>query len=302
MELRPLRYFVTVAEAGSFSRAAAVLDLAQPSLSRQIAALETELGQRLLVRTGRGVDLTEAGELLLGHARALLEAAERAGEALRDLQASPRGRVTVGLPPRVALGLSAPLIQRFRARFPHAVITVLEGLSVALRESLIAGRLDLALLFDPSPSPLLRFETLMRERLVLVAPQGTPLPSRVAASSLGAYSLVLPSAPNAIRALLDRHLALQGIRLEVGAEVGAVGTALTLVAQGAGCSILPESALAADPRASQLPRALIGPPAIRNQLVLAVPVPRPASRLSRETAQMLRELDFRGADDSLPTG
>lgn len=295
MDLRPLRYFVAVVEAGSFSRAAAMLDMAQPSLSRQVAALEADLGQRLLVRTGRGVDLTEAGGVLLGHARAMLDAAERAREALRDLQDSPSGRVTVGLPPRVALGLSAPLIQRFRARFPRAVITVLEGLSVALRESLIAGRLDLALLFDPSPSPLLRFETLMRERLVLVAPAGTTLPTRVSAAALGGYTLVLPSAPNAIRALLDRHLALQGIRLEVGAEVGAVGTALTLVAQGAGCSILPESALAADARAVPLPRALIGPPAIRNQLMLAVPVPRPASRLSRETAQMLRELDFRSA-------
>ena len=295
MEMRPLRYFVAVADAGSFSRAAAVLDMAQPSLSRQIAALESELGQRLLVRHGRGVALTEAGEVLLGHARAMLECAERAREALRDLQDSPSGRVTVGLPPRVALGLSAPLVQRFRARFPRAVITVLEGLSVALRESLIAGRLDMALLFDPSPSPMLRLESLMRERLVLVAPAGTALPPRVAAAALASYALVLPSAPNAIRALLDRHLALQGIHLEVGAEVGAVGTALTLVAQGAGCSILPESALAADPRAASLPRALIGPPSIRNQLVLAVPVPRPASRLSRETAQILRELDFRSA-------
>lgn len=293
MDLQKLRYLVAVADTGSFSRAAAMLNLAQPSLSRQLAVLEAELGQRLLERTGRGARPTAAGELLLGHARAMLDIAQRAREDLRDLQASPGGRVVVGLPPRVALGLSVPLVHRFRERFPRAVITVLEGLSMALRESLIAGRLDLALLFDPPPSAQLRCEPLMREKLLLVAPRGSRLPARVALAALPQYPLVLPSAPNAIRAVLDRALTPRGIQLVVVAEVGAVGTALHLVARGAGCTVLPESALAAEPGSDTLVHAPIGPPAIRNQLVLAVPVARPASRLTRETAQMLRELDFR---------
>lgn len=293
MDLRQLETLVAVADAGSFSRAAVALNLAQPSLSRQIALLESELGQRLLVRTGRGVQPTEAGIALLGHARAMLDAAERARSELRELDSSPGGRVVVGLPPRVALGLSVPLVQRFRARFPRAVITVLEGLSLALRESLLAGRLDMALLFDPAPSPALALQPLMRERLLLVGPPGARLPPRVGLAALARVPMVLPSAPNAIRSLVDGALRPRRVQLQVLAEVGAVQTVLTLVARGVGHTLLPQSALAAGSDAAALPQALVGPPAIWNALMLALPVARPATRLTRETAQMLRELDFR---------
>lgn len=292
MELRQLLYFVTVVDSGSFSRGAVALNLAQPSLSRQIALLEADLGQRLLVRTGRGVTTTEAGDALLVHARAVLDISRRARDELREMDESPGGRIVVGMPPRVALGLSTPLIQRFREKFPRAVITVLEGLSVALRESLIAGRLDLALLFDPAASPQLAFQPLMREKLLLVAPPKSRLPARVGLSALANYPMVLPSAPNAIRHLLDSVLGPRRIQLQVLAEVGAVRTVLALVATGVGCTILPESALGADTD-DALPRAPIGPPAIWNALVLATPMARPATRLTRGTAQMLKELDFR---------
>lgn len=292
MELRQLLYFATVVDSGSFSRGAVALNLAQPSLSRQIALLEADLGQRLLVRTGRGVSTTEAGDALLVHARAMLDISRRARDELRDMDESPGGRIIVGMPPRVALGLSTPLIQRFREKFPKAVITVLEGLSVALRESLIAGRLDLALLFDPAASPQLAFQPLMREKLLLVAPPKSRLPARVGLSALANYPLVLPSAPNAIRHLLDTVLGPRRVQLQVLAEVGAVRTVLALVATGVGCTILPESALGGHSD-DALPRAPIGPPAIWNELVLATPMARPATRLTRGTAQLLQELDFR---------
>jgi LysR family nitrogen assimilation transcriptional regulator len=229
MEIRQLESLVAIADGGSFSRAAASLNLAQPSLSRQIALLEEELGQRLFVRTGRGVATTAAGEAFLVHARAILETARRAREELRDMTDNPGGRVVVGMPPRVALAVSVPVVRGFRERFPRAVITVLEGLSLSLRESLLAGRLDMALLFDPLPSPQLAYERLMRERLLLVAPPHSRLPERVALTALPNYPMVLPNAPNAIRGLLDSVLVPRGIVLEVLAEVGAVQTVLALV-------------------------------------------------------------------------
>ncbi len=299
MELRQLESLVAIVDGGSFSRAAVTLNLAQPSLSRQMALLEGELGQRLLVRTGRGVQLTAAGEVFIVHARQMLETARRGRDAMHDLGTEPGGRVTVGMPPRVALGLSVPLVRSFRERFPRAVITVLEGLSLALRESLVAGRLDLALMFDPQPSPQLAYETLMREQLLLVAPPKSRLPTRVPLASLSGYPLVLPSAPNAIRGLLDEVLAPRGVPLNVLAEVGAVQTVLALVAEGMGCTVLPESALAARPGGVRLPHAPLGPPAIRNTLVLATPLARPGTRLTRETAQLLRALDFRAGLPSL---
>jgi LysR family nitrogen assimilation transcriptional regulator len=292
MDMRQLLYFVHIVDAGSFSAAAVALNLAQPSLSRQMALLESDLGQRLLVRTGRGATPTEAGAALLVHARAILDIARRAREDLRDLDASPGGRIVVGMPPRVALALSGQLVQQFRERMPRAVITVSEGLSVHLREWLSAGRLDLALLFDPPASSQLSCETLLRESLLLVAPPSLALPAKVGLGALAHYPMVLPSAPNAIRSLVDATLRPRGVELQVVAEVGAVQTVLSLVARGLGCTILPESALSLGGDGLRFNHARIGPPTIRNRLVLATPHAGPNTRIVRETVALIKGLDF----------
>ena len=293
MDLRQLEYFVAVTEQGSFSRAAATLNLAQPSVSRQIALLEDELGQKLLERTGRGVTPTPAGHALLAHARVMLNAASQALSDLKEMHAEPVGRVVVGLPNRVAMGLSVALIKEFRQRFPNALLSVVEGLSLSLREGMIAGRIDLGLLFDPAPTPLLSYEQLMRERMMLVAPKAYRLPAQVALATLANFPLVLPGSHNPIRSLVDAVLLPRRIALNVVAEVGAVHTALTVVEEGLACSILPDSALHLSRRPDEIQAAPIGPPAIRNQLVLAIPRARPATRLEAEAAKLLRELDFR---------
>lgn len=293
MDLKRLEYFVAVAEHGSFSRAAVALNLAQPSLSRQVALLEAELSHRLLERTGRGVLVTEAGAALLTHAKVMLAAAEQAKFQIKEMHTAPIGRVVVGLPHRVAMGLCVPLITQFRQRLPKAMITVVEGLSLSLREGLIAARVDVGLLFDPAPTPLLTCETLLRERLMLVAPAAFRLPAQVSLQSLKDYAMVLPSSPNPIRNLVDAVLLPRKIHLNIVAEVGAVHPALTLVETGFACSILPESALNMSAHPQMLTFAPIGPPAMWNQLVLAIPASRPMNRLTLETIKLLRELDFR---------
>lgn len=293
MDLRQLEYFVAVTEQGSFSRAAATLNLAQPSVSRQIALLEEELGQRLLERTGRGVTPTPAGQALLAHARVMLNAASQAVADLKEMHAEPVGRVVVGMSNRVAMALSVPLIRVFRQRLPNALLSVVEGLSLSLRDGMIAGRIDLGLLFDPAPTPLLSYEPLMRERMVLVAPKGYRLPAQVGLAALADFPLVLPGTHNPIRSLVDSVLLPRRIALNIVAEVGAVHTALTVVEEGLACSILPGSALHLSRRRDQIQAAPIGPPAMHNQLVLAMPRARPANRLVAETAKLLRELDFR---------
>ena len=276
MDLRQLEYFVAVIERGSFSRAAAALHLAQPSVSRQIGLLEEELGQRLLERTGRGVVPTAAGQALLAHARVILNAAAQASSDLKEMHAEPVGRVVVGLPNRVAMGLSVPLIREFRRRLPNALLSVVEGLSLSLREGMIAGRIDLGLLFDPAPTPLLSYELLMRERMVLIAPKGYRLPPQIGLAALADFPLVLPGMHNPIRSLVDAVLLPRRIVLNVVAEVGAVHTALTVVENGLACSILPDSALRLSGQRTRIQIAPIGPPVIRNRLVLALPRARPA--------------------------
>jgi LysR family nitrogen assimilation transcriptional regulator len=293
VDLRQLSYFVRVVEAGSFSSAGAGLMLSQPTLSRQVALLEAEFGQRLLTRNGRGVQPTEAGLALLGHAKAIIEQAERAREELRDMHGTPRGRVVIGLPPRVASLATTRLVQQFRSIFPQAVVTVAEGLSVHLREWLIAGRIDLALLFDPPAAPPLSYETLAHESLILAVPRAGPrLPARVTLESLANHPLVLPSSPNAIRSLLDRALSARNVRLQIIAEVNTVQASLALVCDGVGATVLPESSVNSPRLATRLQVARIGPPAIRNTLVLATPLARPSTRLTRETAKLLRNLDL----------
>jgi LysR family nitrogen assimilation transcriptional regulator len=181
-----------------------------------------------------------------------------------------------------------------RERFPRAVIAVTEGLSVHLHEWLIAGRLDMALLFDPPGSTLLEFRTLMREPLLLVAPpQGLALPERVGLAALADYPMVLPSAPNAIRSLVDAMLRPRRVTLQVVAEVGAVQTVVALVAQAWAARCCPRVRCARPMAPRACGSCPIGPPAIRNTLVLATPKARPATRLTRETGELLADVTLR---------
>ncbi len=299
MELRHLEYFVQVVESGSFSAAASALDLAQPTLSRQIAQLEAELQQRLFSRTGRGVAPTPAGIVLLVHARSVLKTIHLAKDELRDMEASPVGRVVIGLPPRISVAVSAALIQRFREHMPRAVLSISEGLSVNLREWLIAGRLDVALLFDPPATPSLLYEPLLEEQLVLVGQWSLePLPEMVRPEALISYPLVLPSAPSSIRGVIDAELVPRGLQPNIIAEVGGVTTVLTLVAQGVGYSILPESVLRTVGAGYRLRSAKIGPPMLMNKLFLALPRAGASSRLLRETLGLLKAIDYSGGNAS----
>ncbi|MFT4269353.1 MAG: LysR substrate-binding domain-containing protein [Xenophilus sp.] len=288
MDLTRLRYFAAVVEAGSFSQAAAALHLSQPALSRQVSLLEEELGQRLLLRHGRGAEANEAGLALLAHARGIFELAERAALDMRERLSSPRERVTIGLPPRVAHAIAADLIERFRAAYPASVISVVEGLSIRLREWLVAGRLDAAVLFDPPPSPQIQQETLARERLVVIGPH--PLPARMRLADLASLPLVMPREPNALRQLLEREMRPRGLPLVLVAEVDSVQTVLSLVARGVCATVAPSSAIRLWRYPQPLHKAALHAPAIRNQVVLAIPQARPSSRPGRLAAQLLREL------------
>jgi LysR family transcriptional regulator, nitrogen assimilation regulatory protein len=288
MDLTRLQYFAAVAEAGSFSRAAAALHLTQPTLSRQVQLLESELGQRLLERHGRGVVPTESGTALLGHARTIHEAAQRARTDMLERQRNPRGRLTIALPPRVAHVIAPDLVERFHAHYPQAGITVMEGLSLRLREWLVAGRADLAILFDPAPSPQITEEVLVREPLVLVSKR--PLPARLRLAEVVQHRLVMPSAPHALRRLRDEHARPRGHQLQVVAEVDSVQTVLSLVERGVADSVLPASVPRQSGRSGALYVAAIHAPVIRNKLALGIPTARAATRLTQFGAELLRTL------------
>ncbi|MDB4933865.1 MAG: hypothetical protein JWP87_837 [Labilithrix sp.] len=178
MELRHLRYFVAVAEEKHFGRAAARLRIAQPPLSRQIQALENELGFKLFERTRRQVELTAAGLVLLDHTRRVFDALELAVHEADRASRGESGRVVVGYPSTFAYSGLPELVRAFRSKFP-GVEVVLRELAPQLQvEALRDGGIDVGFVRAPLSEPGLTTELVRREPLLAALPSGHPLASR----------------------------------------------------------------------------------------------------------------------------
>lgn len=208
MELRQLRYFVEVARLQSFSQAASTLSVAQPALSRQIAALEDDLGLRLFVRNGRGVALTCDGETLLQRAAPLVETFDALQADMRDLgkKADLGGEVRVGIPAQISQILSARLLREARSLYPRISLRVIEGYSGLMPESLKSGALDLAILFGGLADAAIASEDLAREEIGLIGAQPFPdgSDSIDLRAALNHLTLILPYKPHPVWANLAR--------------------------------------------------------------------------------------------------
>jgi len=148
MDVRQLGYFLAVAENGSLASAANVIGIAQPSLSLQIKNLEARLGTDLLVRTPRGVRLTDAGEVLLRHARLILKAVDGAKEEVRNTATTPTGKVVFGLPSSVSMVLSVPLAETVRHEVPKVRLRAVDAMSGFIKEWIEEGQIDLGILYE----------------------------------------------------------------------------------------------------------------------------------------------------------
>ena len=295
MDLKQLEYFVRVAELGSFTRAAIALDIAQPALSRQVRLLEVELRQNLLVRNGRGALPTEAGQLLLAHARGILHQVARAREALAQARGAFDGRVAIGLPPSVARALTVPLSRAFRQQMPQATLSISESLSVALQDNLANGRLDIAVLYNAQATPEIDCNQLVDEELVLVQARRpvqdqTLLPEAVTLQTLATLPLLIPSQPNAIRMHVESELAAAALRPTIALEIDGVSAILELVADGAGCAVLSRHAVVGSPHAAAFTVRQIGATPFRIGLSLATSTRRPSTLTQKAALQLLRDL------------
>jgi len=295
MDLKQLEYFVRVAELGSFTRASQALEVAQPALSRQVRLLEVELRHHLLLRNGRGVTLTEAGQLLLEHGRGILHQVARAQEELGRVRGELAGRVAVGLPPSMARALAVPLTRAFRERLPEASISISEGLSASMQERLTQGGLDIAVLYNARPVAGLDIQPLCEESLFLVGrrPAGLaedPPPGSVALSEVAQLPLVIPSRPNAIRMHVESNMAAIGVAPRVELEMDGVTAILDLVADGAGCAILPRNAVLRSNNPSAFVMRPIAEPALHIALFTAVSALRPVTLTQATTRALIREI------------
>ncbi len=245
MNLRRLKYFVKIVDIGSLTQAAEVLYIAQPALSQQLATLEGEVHQQLLVRTKRGVTPTEAGKVLYRHAQVILRQCE---QALADMEAAGRGlsgQVSVGLAPGTAASaLALPLLRTVRARHPGVLLYLNENYGITLSELIMNGRMDLAVLYGDKAIHGLSFLPLLKEPLFLVGPASMPIPAEpVRLTDLRDMELFLPRPYNIVRKLVDEaFMGLgSGLAPRVVAEIESAFTLTAVIADGLGATILPAS-------------------------------------------------------------
>ena len=245
MNLRQLTYFQKIAELRSFTRAANVLHIAQPSLSRQIQQLESELGVLLFVRSDKGAMPTEAGMALQERANAVLQQFRDIRDEIGLQARVAKGELRFGLPPSLFDLITVPMVCEFRRRNPNVQLLVTEGVSAALHERVLTGSLDTAVVSDAEPLGMLRSHPVLREQLYLVASRGADIDGaeELPVSSLAEHPLILTSRPNAMRLIVDKALAECGNHVTPVVEADSSRLLCELVANGQGCTVLPFSAV-----------------------------------------------------------
>ncbi len=293
MNLRRLKYFVKIVDIGSLTQAADVLHIAQPALSQQLATLEGEFRQQLLVRTKRGVTPTEAGQILYRHAQIILRQFEQAQSDVNNAGQSLSGQVSVGLAPGTAASaLALPLLKAVRARHPAILLYLNENFGTTLSELVMNGRMDMAVLYaGKSMVHGLSFQPLLKEQLFLVAPRGTPnLPVEIELAKLNDMNLLLPRPYNYLRKYVDEAFASQQLTAHVVAEIESAATLNAAVAAGLGATILPESAARAMAASIQAQLSWIISPAIEVPLALCVSDHLPLSEPAQAVKDIILEL------------
>ncbi len=268
MEFRHLRYFLAVADALHFTRAAEGLHVSQPTLSSQIKELEGELGLPLFDRIGRSVRLTEAGALFRQHALRALREVEAGRGAVADLQGLRRGTLRVGVTHSFSTALIPRAVAEFRRLHPGVGVVIDKTSGRAIEQALVAGTLDLGIAYAPTEAPGVEAETLFDEEVVLVVADGHPLAGRatVALGDLDRLPMVLISPEFSTRRLIDERLAAAKVQPEVAVEMNDIDSLLEIVRLGAGATVLSRRAVN-DSRGLQLIK-ILGPRMIRTAAVL----------------------------------
>src|ERR1700674_2626560 len=243
MELRHLRYFIAVAEAGSLTVAAQrMLHTSQPSLSRQIRDLEDEVGAQLLTRRARGIELTPAGRAFLEHARSVLSQVEAAIEAARRVAHPAKPCFSMGFLTGHELTWMPEALRILRDELPNIDVMISSQYSPLLADGLSNGKIDAAFLRREQGVPDLAFRLLVKEPLVVVLPSDHRLAALKAISPVDlvgeTFVIVSDTAP-VLRGVIDNYLKRSGIKITPAHEADHLAMAMSLIASTRGAGLLP---------------------------------------------------------------
>jgi len=271
VDVKQLKALVTVAEVGSVTRAAELLRLVQPAVTRQIRTLEQELGVPLFERTRQGMRPTQAGTIMVDRARRALGELERARAEIQPVPGEVTGIVTVGLLESTGDLLAEPLVSAVTRDHPGVELRLLTAYSGHLQQWLDEGDLDLALLYNLDSTPSLNALPLVRERLWAVAPPAAGLRADrpVPFTEAAAHPLVMPAAGHALRTLIDGAAARAGAALDIAVQTNSMRVQKRLVLAGHGWTILPGVGIAEDVAQGTLSAAPLCEPEVWRSVVLA---------------------------------
>src|SRR5436189_564756 len=242
MEIHQLRYFVAVADEGNFSRAAAKVRVAQPSLSQQIRKLEAEIGQPLFDRLPRSVVITEAGRCLLDYARQILASIGDARRCVDELKGKIAGDVAVGAIPTIAPYVLPELVVTFQTHYPDVTLHIVEDVTAVISRRVEAGELDVALASTCQRSPTLRVEHLGKEPLLALVPEGYALAKQtvITLDDLKSQRFLLLHEMHCLSQQVHHLLEARRLRPEIALAGSQLSTIANMVAAGIGVSIVPQ--------------------------------------------------------------
>jgi LysR family hca operon transcriptional activator len=243
MELRHLRYFVAVAEEGSLTVAAERrLHTAQPSLSRQIRDLEYEVGAQLLVRSARGIELTQSGQAFLDHARLALVQVEAAVEAARRAAQPAKPTLALGFLTGQEMDWLPEAIRILRSELPNIEVTVSSQYSPDLAQGLLRGKLDLAFMRREAQMPDLEYRVVVKEPLIVAMPSDHRLASQdtIALQDIAGETFIgMSNTAPALRVVIEEYLERRGVDLKPAHRVDNLAMAMSLIASTRGVALLP---------------------------------------------------------------
>ncbi len=288
MDLVELRYYMAIAAAGSLSRAASRLSVSQPTLSRQLNKLETEMRTELFYRHGRGVALTHAGQRLLDVAGSALQQLDGIKDELQSRKLDEIGEVTIGMPPSIAATVGADLATVFASAYPKAHLRMRESFSGILLEWIETGRLDLAVLYDARRGANILATPLLLEDLFLIEAPGSLGPDTVEIGELAVRVCLLPGPGNGLRRVVDAACWSERVQPQVQTEIDCIAALKQLVERGLGCTVLPFGAVHREVQEGRLSARPFSSPAMRAMLVIATPPSKPVTPLIRSVIGMLQ--------------
>lgn len=289
MNLVQLRYFVTVARQKSVTRASAELRVSQPAVTRQLKLLERELDAVLFARQHRGVELTDAGLVLLERAEFQIRAFEEMRSEFRNLSFAPSGRIRIGCPPSLTRQLLSKPVKAFLAQFPQVTVEVRESISDALKQAIIADQLDIAIIGTHATESHLVREFLFREPIWLFGPRQARL-RKISINDLADRPLIMTRRNNAARDLIDRQMRDLALRQNIVVETDSTQLIEELLRSGSGYAAAPYFTFIEKVKSRQLGGSPIDQLAIDRSLIRRRD--RPLTKAIKEFLKLLhKELD-----------